>query len=424
MRALGGFLAAALVLTLMVPSSNAQSTNEESPDPEIDSNSDSTGNGDRAPDGGFTADELNDTLSGDIGDATVTRTETWIVSEPALDPQVEAEFAATESDGLIEAVADIGASPPADNCVKYSEPEYNAEGDFYYSAFCIKWRVCGGERVDDVVSGDIAGRDATGKYREYLGEMTGYLASEATLPDGALDVNSVNDLLLTQGLGDRPGDDLIPVFYWCANQDPFGVFDPIDITSVRFGWDLTYDEVYDIPAVRSDLYVQLTSQLHLYNPQPGAVPPIDGGYTFVQWPTWFFLENSLEEEHIFTTNDIDTFRIDLRATLLRVDWTFGANLVASCAASDMKKYDANTDDPIDDLPPCHHVFGQVGTQDLGTTIVYEIHEKVRSRPSASLDQYPDIAWSPYLGTLTTVELTTTVDNYEIHEIVSVNVPNQ
>jgi hypothetical protein len=356
-------------------------------------------------------------------DATVTRTETWIASEPALDPLVDAAFAATNG-GLIEALADIDATPPADNCVEYSEPEYNAEGDFYYSGFCIKWRVCGGERVDDVVSGNIAGRDATGKYREYLGEMTGYLASEATLPDGALDVNSVNDLLLSQGLGDQPDDDLIPVFYWCANQDQFGVFDPIDITSVRFGWDLTYDAVYDIPGVRSDLYIQLTSQLGLYNPQPGAVPPIDGGYTFAQWPTWFFLENPLEQEHIFTTNDIDTFRIDLRATLLRVDWTFGGNLVASCAPSDMKRYDANNDDPIDDLPPCHHIFGQVDTQDLGTTIVYEIHEKVRSRRSASLDEYPDIAWSPYLGTPTTVELSTTVDNYQIHEIVAVNVPNQ
>ena len=90
----------------------------------------------------------------------------------------------------------------------------------------------------------------------------------------------------------------------------------------------------------------------------------------------------------------------------------------------MKRYDANNDDPIDDLPPCHHIFGQVDTQDLGTTIVYEIHEKVRSRLSASLDEYPDIAWSPYLGTPTTVELSTTVDNYQIHEIVAVNVPNQ
>jgi hypothetical protein len=406
---------------------------------------------------GFTADKRTGQLSGGDGDATVTRTAVLFLPDPGLDPQHEADVSV--GGGTVEASADSNSPLPGDNCARYSLPEFNwsafyssefyssefyspefnwsefnwsefdwsgfsAEEDFFYSPVCIRWRACGGERVDDVVSGHIAGRDATGKYQEYLGEMVGYLSSEATLPGGPLDINSVNDLLLTQGLGERPGDDLIPVFYWCANYDAFGVFDPVDITSVRFSWDLSYEEVYDIPGVRSDLYIQLTSQLELYNPEPGAVPPIDGGYTFVQWPTWFFLENPLEQEHIFTTNDIDTFRIDLRATLLRVDWTFGDSLVASCTVSDMKKYNADNDDPIEDLPPCHHIFDQVVTEDLTTTVFYQIHEKVRSRPSASLDHYPNIAWSDYLGRLTIIELSTTVSDYEIHQIASVNVPNQ
>jgi hypothetical protein len=452
MKLLQVLLTAALLTTAVHSTADAQANGEDlSENPPNDTES-ATHPQDSPSGDGFSADVLNDTLSGGDGAATVTRTAVLFLPDPGLDPQHEADVSV--GGGTVEASADSNSPLPGDNCARYSLPEFNwsafyssefyssefyspefnwsefdwsgfsAEEDFFYSPVCIRWRACGGERVDDVVSGHIAGRDATGKYQEYLGEMVGYLSSEATLPGGPLDINSVNDLLLTQGLGERPGDDLIPVFYWCANYDAFGVFDPVDITSVRFSWDLSYEEVYDIPGVRSDLYIQLTSQLELYNPEPGAVPPIDGGYTFVQWPTWFFLENPLEQEHIFTTNDIDTFRIDLRATLLRVDWTFGDSLVASCTVSDMKKYNADNDDPIEDLPPCHHIFDQVVTEDLTTTVFYQIHEKVRSRPSASLDHYPNIAWSDYLGRLTIIELSTTVSDYEIHQIASVNVPNQ
>ncbi len=447
MKLLQVLLTAALLTTAVHSTADAQATGEDlSENPPNDTES-ATHPQDSPSGDGFSADVLNDTLSGGDGDATVTRTAVLFLPDPGLDPQHEADVSV--GGGTVEASADSNSPLPGDNCARYSlhefnwsafyssefySPEFNwlefdwsgfsAEEYFFYSPVCIRWRACGGERVEDVVSGHIAGRDATGKYQEYLGEMVGYLSSEATLPGGPLDINSVNDLLLTQGLGERPGDDLIPVFYWCANYDAFGVFDPVDITSVRFSWDLSYEEVYDIPGVRSDLYIQLTSQLELYNPQPGAVPPIDGGYTFVQWPTWFFLENPLEQEHIFTTNDIDTFRIDLRATLLRVDWTFGDSLVASCTVSDMKKYNADNDDPIEDLPPCHHIFDQVVTEDLTTTVFYQIHEKVRSRPSASLDHYPNIAWSDYLGRLTIIELSTTVSDCEIHQIASVNVPNQ
>lgn len=420
MKFLAGFCAIAFIFALCQPSSAAQGTSEPTPAPSTNTEPVSTDDDTDQTDGGFSAEPTDDRATGEEGDVTVTRDATKVVPVPPLAPVVDAEVG---NDAGLIGETDT-AAPPVDSCAEYGQPEYNAEGDFYYSALCVKWRVCGGERVDDVVSGDIAGSEASGVYREYLGEMTGYIGAEATLPEGALDVNSVNDLLITQGLGDSPGDDLLPVFYWCTTRDANDILDPIDITTVRFSWDLTYGEVYDIPTVRSDLYTQLTAILNLYNPEPGAVPPIHGGYTFVQWPTWFFLENPLEQEHIFTTNNIDTFRIDLRATLLRVDWAFDDTTIASCTASEMRKYDPDNDDPIDDLPPCHYRFTQTDTQDLTITILYEIEEQVRSRPSATLDNYPNIGWTPYLNTPTTINLTTIVADYEIHEIVSVNVPTE
>ena len=196
-------------------------------------------------DGGFTSPTEEST--GGRGDTTVTRTATFTVTDPPAQPVVDENIGTySGTDGTTEAAS--GEASPADNCVDFVPPAQIPGSDppAYYSGFCVKWRVCGAERVDDVVSGEVAGKDSTGRFREYLNEMIGYFASDAApIGAGIESADSVSDFLLTQGLGDPPGSDAIPVFNWCADRDDAGVFDPIDITSVSFGWDLTFEEAWD-----------------------------------------------------------------------------------------------------------------------------------------------------------------------------------
>jgi len=315
----------------------------------------------------------------------------------------------------------------ADNCVE-TAARFSSDPDVTYPLYCVKWRVCGGERVDDVVSGEIAGAEADGKYRSYLDQMVGLLDAAIDLgpaasPD-ALESSpgSVSDFLLEQGLGDRPEDDLIPVFYWCADYVEAGgvrVFDPVDLAAVSFGWDLTYGDIYDIPGAQNALYTQLQARLDLYSPEIGLVPSTDVGYTFVHWPTWLFLQNPSEDITLFSTNSTDTLRVDLRASLIGVDWQFGDETIKTCAANEMVPF-SETLDPIDDLPACHHRFTQLDCQNLTATTRFKVEQMIRTRPSSSGHNYPPISWTDFLGTPTEIALAGSVDDYQIHEIVAVN----
>ena len=179
--------------------------------------------------------------------------------------------------------------------------------------------------------------------------------------------------------------------------------------------------MYDIPGIRNSLFAELTSNLDLYDPEIGLVPPAEQGRTFVQWPTWMFLENPLEEEAVYTTNaPTNTFRLDLRATLLRVEWRYGDTVVANCTSDQMEQY-LESSHPIDDLPACNHTFTEAGSADLTTTIYYKIEEKIRTRPSGTLDAWPEIPWDDYLGTPTVFDLESTIADYGVHEILAVNV---
>lgn len=53
---------------------------------------------------------------------------------------------------------------------------------------------------------------------------------------------------------------------------------------------------------------------------------------------------------------------------------------------------------------------------------YKIEEQFRSRPSSTLHNYPPVQWSDYLDSPDLVPLSTTLPNYEVHEVYSVNVP--
>jgi len=136
------------------------------------------------------------------GDASVT-----IVVERCdvgLSPNqpAETDYVAADSAGATVTVSEPGRI--ADNCVE-TAARFSSDPDVTYPLYCVKWRVCGGERVDDVVSGEIAGAEADGKYRSYLDQMVGLLDAAIDLgpaasPD-ALESSpgSVSDFLLEQG---------------------------------------------------------------------------------------------------------------------------------------------------------------------------------------------------------------------------------
>jgi len=384
------------------------------------------------PDTGFGSGTI--TAQNDHGEANVTRTRTY--SDTNLVAVVDANVGADGSGASPVVAASAPAAEPDDtadeadptpggpDCSRYSPGYYDAETDTSYSGACVRWRVCGAERVDDVASGRISGVDSVGRYREYIDQIGGYILSDTGVVPGAdlTTINSVSDFTLSQGLGDAPGIDLLPIFYWCADRDENYVFDPIDPTSVRFEWSLNYDDVYDIDRARNQLYGEITTELNLYQPEIGLRPPAEIGYTFVRWTTWMFLDNPPAELHNYTTNDLDTLRIDVRATVVDVTWTFADETIKTCTVDEMVPFDELVHDAVDDLPPCHYRFNQFGYADLVTTVRYKIEEQIRTRPSSTGHQYSPGIWTDFLGAPTEVELTTTLADYEVHEIWSVNVP--
>ena len=363
------------------------------------------------------------------GDASAVIT----VEECTVDEMAPEQPAATDNyrnaggdgdDAVVTVSGDAG-----DNCVELFAP-YSSDPNVSYTPYCVKWRVCGGERVDDIVSGEIAGEEADGRYRSYLDQIVGLLEGAIDLGPTApveimaTDPNSVSEFLLEQGLDDRPEDDLLPVFYWCADYVESGgtrLFDPVDLGAVSFGWDLTYGEVYDIPGATNALYTQLQARLDLYEPDIGLVPDAEVGYTFVQWPTWLFLQNPSEDIMLFSTNSTDTLRVDLRAKLVGVDWGFGDQIVDTCLASEMTPF-VDGLDPIEDLPDCHFIFTQLDCQNLTATTRFKIEQMVRTRPSSTGHDYPPVAWTDFLGTPTEIALSSTIENYQVHEILAVNTP--
>ena len=143
---------------------------------------------------------------------TATQTDTNLVavvdanvgaddSGPA--PVVAASAPATEPD---DTAAEADPTPGGADCARFSPGYYDAETDTSYSGACVRWRVCGAERVDDVASGRISGVDSVGRYRDYIDQIGGYILSDTGVVPGAdlTTINSVSDFTLSQGLGDAP----------------------------------------------------------------------------------------------------------------------------------------------------------------------------------------------------------------------------
>lgn len=374
-------------------------------------------------------DDAQDSELGGVTETGVSADGTNIETEasregtvPPAEPVVSATIVEDAGSSVPADQAAVGEGPPPVSapCVEYGPQEYNADLDIYYTAPCIKWETCGAERVDDTISGEINGEPA-GHYASFIAETIVVLdEGDFVNNPGYSDVNSVHNLLVENGLADEDRDPaLIPVFYYCAERDDVGVVANYDLTSVSFGWDLQAEEIYDVPGILADLFEKLKARITLYDPQIGLVPDAETGITIVQFPTWLFMENLQPEEAVYTTNDTDTFRVDLRAQMTRLDWFFGEVRIRSCAPGEIRVFDPERHHVIEDLPECHHTFTQLGVEDLSVTIVYEVQEAVRTAPSTGA--YAPIQWVDYSGPETMIELSSTFPDYHVRAIYSVNV---
>ena len=349
----------------------------------------------------------------------VNLTATLEVTEPPAEPIVFAadvpDVSAPASDS--EDGHDASDGDEGRECV---EPRSYVDENDVLVDYCARYayRICGSERVDDVTSGEI-NNEAPGFYAAFLAETVSHLdAGTFTEVAGLGSISSVNQLLFDNGLTGPDRRDDIPVFSFCGRTtDDGATIDSFDFTSITFDWILGSTDVYDVDGIRRSLFERLQARLALADPQIGAVPDTDT--TLVQWPTWLYLRNLLPQEAVFTTNDTDTFRIDLRAQLERLDWYHADTLIASCAADDITIWDPERHDPIDDLPDCHHIFTNRATADLRVEIVYRVEEDVRT--AASSGDYPPLEWIDYLGTETLIDLDDVIPNYRVCEVYSLNI---
>jgi hypothetical protein len=317
----------------------------------------------------------------------------------------------TADSSPVNAPVDLGASGL--DCL---EPRAYSDGNGGLIPYCAAVQICGSERVDDIVSGQI-NNEGPGHYAAFLTETIGHINNGTfNTIAGFEDVSAVNQLLNENGLTDPEDRDQIPVFNFCGRSTDGLSIQTYDFTSITFDWTLDAPDIYDTGPIGNDLFEKLKTRINLHNPQIGSVP--DTGYTFVNWPTWLYLKNLLPEEAVYTTNDTDTFRIDLRAILLRLDWTHGDKLIASCTAEQITIWDPDKHHPIDDLPDCHHWFNTAAIDDLNVEIIYRIEEDIRTAPSSGA--YPPLQWTNFLGVETLINLDATITDYRIREIYAIN----
>lgn len=287
---------------------------------------------------------------------------------------------------------------------------------------CAGYWVCGGERVDDIYTGRVSGADSGGMYAQYVGEIVGLISSVTLpLPEGGIDVDSLSQYLLEAGLGDPTHDAALPVFYWCQRTDsPFiELFEPG--YAAHLGWDTSFLAEYPIDVVRQSVLDDLLVALDLYEPQLRAIPPLEGGFTYVQFPMWLWVHELKEFEFRWAVSDLETIFIGMRAKLVGIDWQL-ADETIRCSVDDMLAYDSDTHDVVDDRPACSHIFRQLDTVDIEATLVYEVEEKIAYR-NTTLEDFPDVPWADH-PTQADVELTSTTGPIEIHELLALNVASE
>lgn len=286
---------------------------------------------------------------------------------------------------------------------------------------CVGYVFCFGERVDDVYTGRISGREVAGGYGEYLtatvNALAGIDALSSSLEDPAA---SVSDALISTSIGSAPSVAALPVFSYCRDASTLAMVTSSDQWGPSFSWSTTVEAEYPVELVSAGLFDELVELLELEGPEIGSAPPAESGLTWVRFPNWFWVESAdggNGDRYLWAESDLETIRIAARAIVEHVEWGLVDDSLV-CAPGDMRAYVAGTD-PTEDIPVCSFVFDDVGEFELTATITYRIEQQISVR-STRLVPFSDSVWEPH-PIRPTVQVTTSAGNITIGELNSLNV---
>jgi len=301
--------------------------------------------------------------------------------------------------------------------------EYIAGSDGSGNAYilCVAYYHCGGERIDELYTGDISGNQAGGAYAEYLAEATNTaLADGPNLPADATiqpDPNEISDGILDGALPAASDPLLLPVFYYCR----IGAGGPLEYRepdyTPTFGWDTDIESEYDIITVSNLLADQLLDELETTIPEIRMTPPVENGFTIVKFPSWFWIHEPDVEILVYAISDQDTIMLNGRATLDRVEWTLGATTL-SCTPDQMTPYTDNLH-PFDDRPHCWHRFLTLEPWQLAATAHYRIDQQITRRLGRN-GNWVSRPWEPH-PTTPTLAVTNDLGTMEVRRIPTVAV---
>lgn len=348
--------------------------------------------------------------SGGDGDASEP-----LPGESGVDELVSAPVPAAYS-GLTPA-SNVKAHPVGDGeqCAEESTAVVDLLGDGVLSlvTVCDLFVVCGAERIDDLYSGRLAASGSSGVYSEYLTQViTGAVVDTSVVID--VDVDGTSLSIIGAGLGNAPDSLALPVFYWCRDEATGIFFTGTAEHGARFGWDTSVWDEYPVDAALDALYERVRGRLDLYVPEVRTAPPFERGAMIIRFPTWMWVDEPLAM--VADAESAEYVRIEMRARLVDVEWSFGEDDTMTCSPEQMRVY-IEGDDPFDEIPECHRVFETAESFDFASTLNYVVERRVMRR-FYPVQPWPDVAWEPHSSN-PTAALTTDIGEIAVHELRSV-----
>jgi len=288
-----------------------------------------------------------------------------------------------------------------------------------YNPDVCEWFIvgCGTERVDEARTGERAG-GGFGAYAEWLPYAYGMAAPDFGLLGNGPPAPSPGDLgestiATVQGTSFGEWDTIN--FHYCRRSDTMSLI-TTGTGSPSYSIGSSLPDNFSIGPSRNSIRDALEQRVRLHLPNMAAIPPLDRGLVYVQFPMRFWLRNLKRVEGTFGESDLSTIRITMRATFTHVDWDFGPHNW-SCADSDMRPFTGG--DPTINIPVCNKTFVKLESHELRATSHYFVEERIQYRLSAS-DPWPNTPWSPHANS--TIEVPNTVGEIEIGEILALTVP--